>query len=34
VKDDGAWSSYLDELKGTGLPRYLEIEQKAYDASK
>ncbi|WP_432543703.1 type 2 periplasmic-binding domain-containing protein [Kineococcus sp. SYSU DK002] len=34
VGDDGAWASYVEELEGTGLPRYLEIQQKAYDASK
>ncbi len=34
VNDDGAWTSYVEELQSTGLPRYLEIQQKAYDASK
>ncbi|WP_432562235.1 type 2 periplasmic-binding domain-containing protein [Kineococcus sp. SYSU DK003] len=34
VTDDGAWQSYVDELQATGLPRYLEIQQAAYDASK
>lgn len=33
VNADDAWQAYLDELDGTGLPRYLEIEQTAYDAS-
>jgi len=31
--DDGAWQSYLDGLAGLGVDRYLEVWQKAYDAS-
>jgi putative aldouronate transport system substrate-binding protein len=34
VNDDAAWKSYTDELDSTGLPRFLEIQQKAYDAKK
>ncbi|PRY11078.1 extracellular solute-binding protein [Kineococcus rhizosphaerae] len=34
VNDDAAWTSYVDELDSTGLSRYLQIEQKAYDATK
>lgn len=34
VDDDAAWASYVDELDSTGLARYLEIQQKAYDATK
>jgi putative aldouronate transport system substrate-binding protein len=34
VNDDAAWKSYVDELNATGLPRYLEIEQGAYDSSR
>ncbi len=33
VKDDAAWAEYVQGLDGLGLPRYLELMQKAYDAS-
>lgn len=33
VNDDAAWASYVEELNATGLPRYLEIQQSAYDAA-
>jgi putative aldouronate transport system substrate-binding protein len=31
---DADWDAYLAELDGLGLPRYLEIQQEAYDASR
>ena len=31
---DDDWDKYVDELNALGLPRYLEIMQKAYDLSK
>jgi putative aldouronate transport system substrate-binding protein len=33
ITDDAAWAEYLQGLDGLGLPRYLELMQKAYDAS-
>lgn len=32
IDDDGAWQSYLDDLSGLGVDRYLELQQKLYDA--
>lgn len=33
ITDDAAWAEYLQGLDGLGLPRYLELMQKAYEAS-
>lgn len=33
IKDDAAWAEYVQGLDGLGLPRYLELMQKAYEAS-
>ncbi|MDQ0646052.1 putative aldouronate transport system substrate-binding protein [Microbacterium natoriense] len=32
VNDDAAWDAYLSDLDGLGLPRYLEMMKKLYDA--
>jgi putative aldouronate transport system substrate-binding protein len=33
INDDAAWQDYLRNLDELGLPRYLELQQKGYDAS-
>lgn len=32
VNDDAIWQSYIDDLNGLGLDRYLELQQNLYDA--
>lgn len=32
VDDDAAWDAYIADLEGLGLPQYLEMMQKLYDA--
>jgi len=32
INDDGAWQSYIDDLNGLGVDRYLELQQELYDA--
>lgn len=32
VNDDAIWQSYIDDLNGLGLERYLELQQNLYDA--
>ncbi|MFI7635148.1 hypothetical protein [Nonomuraea sp. NPDC049400] len=32
INDDAAWQAFLDGLNGLGVTRYLQIQQKAYDA--
>ncbi|MFZ4895599.1 ABC transporter substrate-binding protein [Plantibacter sp. Mn2098] len=34
INDDAAWKSYVKDLNDLGMPRYLEIWQKMYDAGK
>jgi hypothetical protein len=32
IDSDEDWAAYLEGLNGLGLPRYLQIQQQAYDA--